>query len=201
MAIWTVVGYVLDASRRLCLPRPERAWRVRGAALALHEQGRAIGQVVEVFLGHVAFLFALAPHLFSILEALYSFVHEHPDNVGVFCERCLSELHAVANVILFVRRDMALPCDEVVLCSDASKAGYALHSTPASEAEVECLARVNERWRFKPERSRDAAYVARQSQSLVVPITAFERASASFSSPEERTQRRLLQLRAGDDLV
>ena len=194
-------GFVLDASQRLCLPRPERAWRVRGAALALHGQGRAVGQVVEVFLGHVAFLFGLAPHLFSILEALYTFVHEHPQQVGSFCQRCLSELLAIANVAPFVQRDMALPCDDIILCSDASKAGYALHSTPASSADVEYLARVNERWRFKPERSRDAAYVARQCQPLLVPITRFEKATAGLIEPEERAERRRQQAYATDRLV
>ena len=56
---WAIVGIILGANRKMVHAKPDRLWRLRGAALELADQGRCTGGVMRKIIGHLG-LFAIA---------------------------------------------------------------------------------------------------------------------------------------------
>ena len=82
--VWHPIGIALHASARLLCSKPVRAWKVRGAMLALVRQGRATGGVVRVAVGHLIYVIQLRRMYYCVLWQVYRFIYDFENVVTEF---------------------------------------------------------------------------------------------------------------------
>ncbi|CAK0844871.1 unnamed protein product [Prorocentrum cordatum] len=157
---FTTVGVEYDGRRRRLRHSDHRAWRLYLACQELERPGvpRAAWQI-RVFLGHcVQHCLLLRPAL-SIFRLLYRFVDARGQGPPVALSAgARREIQLFRGLIFQAVVFLDRPMSSLVLCSDSSEAGYALHRRRADVRLLRQLAATRERWRFVPDEKRpDAA--------------------------------------------
>ncbi|CAK0895895.1 unnamed protein product [Prorocentrum cordatum] len=157
---FTTVGVEYDGRRRRLRHSDHRAWRLYLACQELERPGvpRAAWQI-RVFLGHcVQHCLLLRPAL-SIFRLLYRFVGAQGQGPPVALSAgARREIQLFRGLIFQAVVFLDRPMSSLVLCSDSSEAGYALHRRRADVRLLRQLAATRERWRFVPDEKRpDAA--------------------------------------------
>ncbi|CAK0868029.1 unnamed protein product, partial [Prorocentrum cordatum] len=154
-----MVGVVYDGVRRTLRHSDERAWRLHFACLELERPGvpRAAWQV-RVVLGHFIQHCLLLRPAMSIFRHLYRYVDEcRLGPPSPLPSPARQEVSVFRGLIFQAVVDLAAPVSDIVLCSDSSEAGYALHRRRCDPEAVRRLARLRERWRFTPDEKRPEA--------------------------------------------
>ncbi|CAK0861426.1 unnamed protein product [Prorocentrum cordatum] len=154
-----MVGVVYDGLRRTLRHSDERAWRLYLACLELERPGvpRAAWQV-RVVLGHFIQHCLLLRPAMSIFRHLYRYVDEcRLGPPSPLPGPARQEVRVFRGLIFQAVVDLAAPVSDIVLCSDSSEAGYALHRRRCDPEAVRRLARLRERWRFTPDEKRPEA--------------------------------------------
>ncbi|CAK0845014.1 unnamed protein product [Prorocentrum cordatum] len=157
---FSTVGVEYDGRRRRLRHSDHRAWRLYLACQELERPGvpRAAWQI-RVFLGHcVQHCLLLRPAL-SIFRLLYRFVDAQGQGPPVALSAgARREIQLFRGLIFQAVVFLDRPMSSLVLCSDSSEAGYALHRRRADVRLLRQLAATRERWRFVPDEKRpDAA--------------------------------------------
>ena len=147
--LWPTLGICLAADSRILYTKPLRAWRTRGAVLALRRQGRCTGSVMQIVAGHLIYCLQPKRYYFSILWNIYKFITEHGSSIGTFDDFDLGELRVAAAVLLDIVVDLNPSTCEEVYVSDSSSRGYALFSGRFEPALVAQAVQVRERWKFR----------------------------------------------------
>ncbi len=153
-AHFTSVGVVFDGERRLLRHSDARAWWLYLACAELQRLGapRALGQL-RVFLGHCVLHCLLLRPVLSVFRHLYAFV-DSDDSARPPPSEALHEIAVFKGLIFQAVVRFEAPMADLVLCSDSSGSGYALHRRRAGPALLRRLSQVPERRRFVPDDKR-----------------------------------------------
>ena len=144
------LGLRLDGKDLVITNKPERAWRQYLALEAVLSLSVVTGKLLEVVAGNLISFFTVERCLFSVMAEIWSLAVDLGDSSGPLTSAVRQELINARALTLFACHDMRRFPSEVVLCSDASGGGFALHAAVASVEEVRSAIQWKERWRFRP---------------------------------------------------
>ena len=134
-------------------PSQKRLWRLWYALDDLLARPALSKNQMRVVLGHLVDTLCMRRELLSVLCLSYSFVGTGGEEVLRLPREVCCELEVCRDVLLLVYADLRRePCSRMY-CSDASKAGYALHASPVCPAEFWKATAYKERWRFTSRRT------------------------------------------------
>ena len=151
-----LLGRTLDLELGTLRPSQKRLWRLWYALDELLARPALSKNQMRVVLGHLVDTLCMRRELLSVLCLSYSFVGTGGDDVLRLPREVCWELEVCRDVLLLVYVDLRRePCPRMY-CSDASKAGYALHSSPVCPAEFWKATAHKERWRFTSRRTPPA---------------------------------------------
>lgn len=174
-----MVGLVLTGTGVLHhLPR--RMWRLYFAISELLRRGGSSPKQLQLVVGHIVHALSLSRLGLSVLRDVYDITTLADRDGGQiwrsFPRAVLAELRVVRGLLFIGEVDLRLRPSSMVLCSDASGDGYAVHQRTLDDGEVLELARWRERWRFSSEVCYDnnEDMMVGCEASLARPATPFE---------------------------
>jgi len=143
-----LVGRCLDGRRRLLHPRPRRMWRLRFAIKRVLVLRRLSPKAMRRLVGHLVDHLSGRRETLCCLDAVYRFIGDGTGDVMELPGPVLAELRVAMGLLAVCSVDLDRPMADLAYCSDASDAGFAVHSTPCSAKEGWMAAQFRERWRF-----------------------------------------------------
>lgn len=147
---FTTVGIVLDFRQRKVLVKPRRLWKVFLAGREILRRGRVSGSVLEKWLGHMTFIFMVAPAGLSTFFHIYRQVQQSRGRRVQLWSSVRREIRTALGIMWLSKASIAFDPVLQVDAGDSSSDGYALMTTWAQPSEIREALRWKEAWRFRP---------------------------------------------------
>ena len=147
---FTTVGIVLDFRRRKVLVKPRRLWKVFLAGREILRRGRVNGNVLEKWLGHMTFIFMVAPAGLSAFFHIYRQVQQSRGRRVQLWSSVKREIRTALGIMWLAQASIAFDPVLQVDAGDSSSDGFALMTTWAEPREIREALRWKEAWRFRP---------------------------------------------------
>lgn len=142
------LGWKFEEDRPSVVVTPKRLWKLKMATEELLKRGRASGRLVEIIVGHFAFVGLLCREFLSVFQATYSFIRKQYHEETVLWEQVRRELLWASALLPLVRRDLDSHWSDTVFATDASTWGRGVAVVNKPVNLVSQVGRVNDRWKF-----------------------------------------------------
>jgi hypothetical protein len=157
-----ILGMRVDLEHLKLRNKAKRAWRLRAGIYSLLRQGSASGYVMQVMGGHLINAGLFFRGYLSILSSIFVFVVRNMDRVASFDSFLRGELQTAAALVCTLEVSIRANVSNRAYMFDSSLKGFAVHFGIFSDAVLQPIIAVRERWKFKETRGGSAVAHAPQ---------------------------------------